>query len=113
MLPGEVLYKHKEDEFTEKGKPQGQRLAVFTHDFQEREREASRAKLQHKRGVSCVRQGGSNQDLRQQRFLTTNIATDAGLFPDKRGTGAGYTLLRGRISGKAHTNTGAGKPGLE
>lgn len=39
MLPGEVLYKHKEDEFTEKGKPQGQRLAVFTHDFQKRERE--------------------------------------------------------------------------
>lgn len=88
MLPGEVLYKQREGEFTEKGKPQGQRLAVFTHDFQEREREtASGAKLHPKRHVSSVRQGGSNQDLRQQRFLTTNIATDTGLFPDKRGPG--------------------------
>ena len=37
-----LLYKQKEGEFTEKGKPQGQRLAVFTHDFQERENQLAR-----------------------------------------------------------------------
>lgn len=48
----------------EKGKPQGQRLAVFTHDFQEKEKQQAGLSF-ITRGVYPVSgKGGSYQDLR-------------------------------------------------
>lgn len=78
--------KQKKGEF--KGKAQGQSLAVFTHDFQGRDRQLDgQRETRHYQGAPCMRQGGihrSTQDLRLARFLTANT-TDTGLFQGRSG----------------------------